>query len=74
MANAHFENNTFVIGSRPTIADLSMAGYVFFPKEETGLDLAADYPAVARWRDRIAAQPGWRGPYDLMRRAFGAEG
>jgi glutathione S-transferase len=56
--------NDFVIGPRPTIADLSLCGYLFFDGEH-GIDMA-DYPAIAAWRERIRALPGWRHPYDLM--------
>jgi len=56
----------FITGDRPTVADLSMSGYLVFPPEETGYDLAASYPAVAAWLQRIAALPGWRAPYDLL--------
>src|SRR5215470_7875617 len=34
----HFEHRRFVVGERPTVADLSMTGYLFFPKEESGYD------------------------------------
>jgi len=54
----------FVIGARPTIADLSLCGYLFFDGE-IGIDFA-DYPALAAWRERIRALPGWKGPYELM--------
>ena len=70
IAEKHLSTRRFVLGDEATIADLSMAGYVFYPSKETGLDLPRDYPALAAWRDRIAALPGWRGPYDLMQRAF----
>lgn len=54
----------FVIGDRPTIADLSLCGYLFFDGE-IGIDIA-DYPAMAAWRERIRALPDWKGPYELM--------
>ncbi len=66
IAEAHLADRPFVIGDRPTVADLSMVGYLFFPKEETGYDLATTHPAVRAWLDRIAALPGWRAPYDLL--------
>jgi len=56
----------FVIGEQATVVDLSMCGYLLFPAEETGYDLAAGYPAVHAWLQRIAALPGWKGPYDLL--------
>lgn len=56
----------FIAGDRPTIADLSMSGYLVFPADETGYDLAANHPAVHAWLARIADIPGWRAPYDLL--------
>ena len=56
----------FIVGDRPTVADLSMCGYLMFPKEEAGYDLAARFPAVAAWLGRIAALPRWQSPYDLL--------
>ncbi len=56
----------FIAGDRPTVADLSTCGYLVFPADEAGYDLAADYPAIHGWLQRIAALPGWRAPYDLL--------
>ncbi len=62
----HLRDRRFVVGDQPTIADLSMIGYLTFPKEEAGYDLAATHPAVHAWTGHIAALPGWRAPYDLL--------
>src|ERR1044072_6504794 len=41
----HLSNHRFVLGGdKPTIVDFSLAGYVFYPPEEIGLDNAADWP------------------------------
>lgn len=64
IVDAHLENRSFMVGDRLTVADLSLAGYVFMP-EETGIDHSA-FPAIAAWKDRIKSMPGWRHPYDLM--------
>jgi glutathione S-transferase len=66
IAEQHLHDRLFVVGDRPAVADLSMVGYLFFPKDESGYDLAASHPAVQRWLDRIAALPGWRAPYDML--------
>jgi glutathione S-transferase len=66
IADGHLRDKRFVVGERPTIADLSMVGYLFFPKEESGYDFATSYPAVHAWLGRVAALPGWRAPYDLL--------
>ena len=47
-----------------TIADIACAGYLFYPEPFT-FD-RADYTHIDRWLDAIAAQPGWKHPYDLM--------
>ena len=62
----HLRHQPFAVGERPTVADLSMIGYLVFPKDESGYDLAESHPAVHAWLDRIAALPGWRPPYDLL--------
>jgi glutathione S-transferase len=56
----------FVLGPRPTIADLSLVGYLYYPAEEFGFDIAAQHKNIAAWLARIKALPGWRHPYDLM--------
>ncbi len=60
----HLAERDWVVGSAPTIADLSCCGYLYYP-EPYGFD-RADWPAIGRWLDRIAALPGWKHPYDLM--------
>ena len=61
-----FRQHPFVVGDYPTVADLSMTGYLVFPKHESGYDLAASHPSVNAWLQRIAALPGWKEPYDLL--------
>jgi glutathione S-transferase len=56
----------FVLGERPTIADLSLCAYLYYPAEEFGFDIAALYPRIGAWLDRIKALPGWKHPYELM--------
>jgi glutathione S-transferase len=60
------QDRPFIVGDQPTVADLSMCGYLVFPKHESGYDLAASHPAVDAWLRRIAALPGWKAPYDLL--------
>jgi len=60
----HLAGRTFAVGGRPTIADLSMCGYLYFP-DEFGVDWV-DFPNIGRWLERIAALPGWGHPYDLL--------
>ena len=56
----------YVIGERPTIADVSLVAYLYYPAEEFGFDIPATYPSIAKWLDRMKALPGWEHPYKLM--------
>jgi glutathione S-transferase len=62
----HFSDKPFAAGDHVTVADLSMIGYLFFPPDESGIDLAKTHPAIQAWLDRIRALPGWVAPYDLL--------
>lgn len=62
--NTHLADRTWVAGQAMTIADLSCAGYLFYP-EPFGFD-RADWPHIDTWLSRISATPGWKAPYDLM--------
>jgi glutathione S-transferase len=66
IAERHFERHPYVVGSAPTIADMSMCGYMYFPPEESGYDFAKQYPAIARWSERLKSLPGWKPPYELL--------
>ena len=56
----------FVLGARPTIADVSLVAYLYYPAEEFGFDIAGTYPSISKWLDRMKALPGWKHPYELM--------
>jgi len=63
----HLTDRAFVVGDAPTVADLSLCGYLYFPTDESGIDVGARYPAIAAWLARLqAALPGWAGPYALL--------
>lgn len=66
IAEKHLETRDYIVGGEPTIADLSMAGYVFYPPEESGYDFAKQFPAIARWTERLKQLPGWKSPYELL--------
>jgi glutathione S-transferase len=61
---AHLKDKRYVVADRLTIADFSLVGYLYFTSE-FGVDLK-DFPAIGAWTARIAAEPGWKHPYDLM--------
>lgn len=62
----HLAGTPYIIGKRLTVADISMAGYVFYPKEELGFDIGAEYPRMSDWMARVAETPGWREPYAML--------
>jgi glutathione S-transferase len=66
IAEKHLVNREYIVGKSPTIADISMCGYMYFPAEESGYDFAKQYPAIARWTGRLKQLPGWKPPYELM--------
>jgi glutathione S-transferase len=57
---------SFILGERPTIADLSLVAYLYYPAAEFGFDIPAAHRNIAAWLDRIKALPGWKHPYELM--------
>ena len=54
----------YLAGEEISIADISCAGYLFWP-EQAGIDLS-HWPSVSAWIDRIKQTPGWSSPYDLL--------
>jgi glutathione S-transferase len=62
----HLAGSKFVLGNTPTIADFSVAGYLFYPPEEHGYDWAKSHPHIHVWSEHMRALPGWKDPYDLM--------
>ena len=60
----HLEGRDFAVAGRPTIADVSMCGYLFWP-DEFGVSWTG-HPQIGAWLARIEALPGWVHPYQLM--------
>jgi glutathione S-transferase len=59
-------DRAYVLGEQPSIADVSLVGYMYYPAEEFGFDIAASYPNIGAWLGRIKTLPNWAHPYDLM--------
>jgi len=55
-----------LLGDKPTIADISMTAYLYYPAEEFGFDIVKEHPAIGPWLERMKALPGWKHPYQLM--------
>jgi glutathione S-transferase len=64
LVDARLATHRFIIGDKPTIADFSLCGYLFWP-DEFGVSWA-DYPNIGRWLKDIEKLPGWVHPYTLM--------
>lgn len=66
IAERHLANREYIVGTQPTIADMSLCGYVYYPPEESGYDFGTQYPAIGKWRERLKQLPGWKPPYELL--------
>jgi glutathione S-transferase len=66
IVNKRLTGRQFLVSDKPTIADVSMTAYLYYPAEEFGFDIAKDHPAIGAWLDRMKALPSWKHPYDLM--------
>ena len=66
IVNKRLTGRQFLVSDKPTIADISMTGYLYYPAEEFGFDMAKEHPAIGAWLERMQALPGWKHPYDLM--------
>lgn len=62
--DGHLASRKFLLGDRPTIADFSMAGYLFY-EGELPFEVS---PNVVAWTERMRALPRWKHPYELMER------
>jgi len=64
LLDTHLKGRDWIVGAGISNADLSCCGYLYYP-EPFGFD-RKDWPNIDAWLDRIADQPGWKHPYDLM--------
>ncbi|MBL4600843.1 MAG: glutathione S-transferase family protein [Rhizobiaceae bacterium] len=62
--NHHLADHKWVACGRPTIADISLAGYLFWP-DHIGIDWN-DFPHINDWLTRIRELDGWKSPEDLL--------
>ena len=66
IVDKHLATRPFMVGTGPTIADISLCGYLFYPVEESGYEVQSRYPHLQALRSRIQALPGWADPYELL--------
>ena len=70
--NTHLEGRKWVALERPTIADLSLCGYLFWP-QHMGISWD-EYPNIQKWLTNIQSLEGWAPPEDLLPSALGPVG
>jgi glutathione S-transferase len=66
VVDKHLAARSYIVGDAPTIADISMSAYLFYPREESGIDVPGLYPYIGAWLDRVRAIPGYADPYDVL--------
>ena len=66
IVNKHLAVSQFIAGSSPTIADFSFCGYLFYPVEESGYEIAERFPHIQTWLERVRVLPGWASPYEIL--------
>lgn len=66
IVDKHLARSAFMVGDAPTLADMSMSAYLFYPVEESGIDVAALYPNIGAWLQRLRELPGWAHPYEVL--------
>lgn len=62
--NGHLEKQEWIATDRPTIADISCCGYLFWP-DHFGIDWK-DYPGIEAWLERIKSLENWAAPEALL--------
>ena len=66
IVDKHLADRPFLVGTDPTIADVSLCGYLFYPQAESGYDVAGKFRHIAAWLERVRAIPGWADPYEIL--------
>ena len=59
--NDHLETRVFLVDEHLTIADFAVSATL--PYADAARLPLDEFPAIARWRDRLDAIPAWRDPY-----------
>ncbi len=66
IVDKHLAASPYMVGTSPTIADFSLCGYLFYPVDESGYEVASRFPHIAAWLGRMKTIPGWALPYDML--------
>lgn len=66
VVDKHLARSPYLVGNAPTIADISLSGYLFYPVEESGYEVAGRFPSITAWLERVRGIPGWANPYEIL--------
>lgn len=66
IVDKHLATRPFLVGAGPTIADISLCGYLFYPAAESGYEISGRFRHVEAWLQRVRDMPGWANPYDVL--------
>ena len=66
IVDKHLATREWMVGGAPTIADFSLSGYLFYPAQESGIDVAASHPHIGAWLQRLRRLDGWGDPYAVL--------
>ena len=64
LLDGHLQKNDWMAANQPTLADISICGYLFWP-DHIGVTWD-DYPGIKPWLARIKELPHWARPEDLL--------
>ena len=57
IVDKRLSSEPYLLDATPTLADISMTSYLYYPPDEFGFDIAARYKNVGAWLERIKAMP-----------------
>ena len=66
IVDKHLAGRAYLVGAAPTIADISLCGYLYYPVAESGYEVAGRFPSIAAWLERVREIPGLASPYDIL--------
>lgn len=66
IVDKHLRERPYLVGDEATIADMSLSGYLFYPTEESGFEIAGRFPNVSSWIKRLQGLAGWGDPYEVL--------
>jgi glutathione S-transferase len=58
LMDERLERIDWLVGGRPSLADISLYAYTHLAEEGGGFDLS-EYPAIGRWLERVTLLPGY---------------